>query len=99
MPRKKPNKSQLIRDYNTKHPDARPVEIVKALKAHKVSPALVGNVLHRAKGGKKTKRGRKAAGKSEGLTLDSLLAAKKLVERLGSVETVKAALNALERLG
>jgi hypothetical protein len=99
VPRKKPNKSQLIRDYKTKHPDARPVEIVKALKAHKVSPALVGNVLHRAKSGKKSNRGWKAARKSDGLTLDSLLAAKKLVHELGSVEAVKAALNALERLG
>lgn len=99
MPRKKMNKSQLIRDYKAKHPESRPVEIVEALKAHKVSAQLVANVLHRANGGKKSKRGRKAGGKSNGLTLDSLLAAKKLVDELGSVEAVKAALNALEKLG
>jgi hypothetical protein len=98
VPRKKPNKSQLIRDYHEKHPQARQVEIVAALKAHKVSPGLVGNVLHKAKGGKKGKKGRKSASKSEGLTLDSLLAAKKLVQELGSVEAVKTALNALEKL-
>jgi hypothetical protein len=99
MARKKPNKSQLIRDYKTKHPTARPVEIVKALKAHKVSHALVGNVLHRAKGGKKGTKGRKASGKATGLTLESLLAAKKLVADLGGIENVKAALTALEKLG
>jgi hypothetical protein len=95
MPRKKPNKSQLIRDYKAKHPDARPVEIVKALKAHKVSAPLVSGVLQRASGGKKGKRGRKTTG----LTLDSLLGAKKLVEQLGGIEAAKKALNVLEKLG
>jgi orotate phosphoribosyltransferase len=98
MPRKKANKSQLIRDYHEKHPEARHVEIVEALRAHKVSPQLVANVLNRAKGGKKGKPGRKSASKSEGLTLESLLSAKKLVQELGSIETAKAILVALEKL-
>ena len=85
MPRKKPNKSQLIRDFTAKHPNARPAEIIEALKAHKVTPQLVSNVLHRESGGKKGKRGRKATG----LTLESLIGAKKLVEQLGGIEAAK----------
>jgi hypothetical protein len=99
MARKKPNKSQLIRSYKAKHPTARPVEIVRALKAHKVSHALVGNVLHRANGGKKAKKGRTFSGKPIGLTLETLVAAKKLVVDLGGIENVRKALAALESLG
>ena len=92
MPRTKPNKSQLIRDYKAKHPNARPAEIIKALKANKVSAALVSNVLHRANNGK-TKRGAK------GLTLETLLAARELANRLGGLEAARAALDVLEKLG
>ena len=102
MARAKTNKSQLIRDYHAKHPAARPGEIAEALKAHKVSYGLVGNVLHKAKGRKtKKKRGPKAShnGAAIGLTLESLLAAKKLVAQLGGVEHAKAALSVLEKLG
>jgi hypothetical protein len=102
VPRKKSNKSELIRDYAQQHPGAKPAAIVEALKAHKVSYGLVGNVLHRARNGqaKKGKRkGRIAAHSSNGLTLESLLAAKQLAERVGGLDAAKAALNALEKLG
>jgi hypothetical protein len=102
MARKKKNKSQLIRDYKAKHPSARPIEIIKALKAHKISAALVGNVLHRAKHAK-GKKGRrkmpKASHNGAAVSLESLLAAKKLVEQLGGVEHAKSALSVLEKLG
>jgi hypothetical protein len=101
MPRKKTNKSQLIRDYKEKHPDARQVEIVEALKAHKISYALVSNVLHNAKAkhGKGKKRGPKPSHNGSGFNLESLLAAKKLVEQLGGIEHAKSALSVLEKLG
>ena len=57
------NKSDLIRDYKVKHPDAGPKEICEALKAHKVSYGLVSAVLHKAKAKKKPGR-KKAATKS-----------------------------------
>ena len=97
MARKKLNKSQLIRDYKEKHPDARPVEIIHALKTHKVSAALVGNVLHRAGKGKiKKGRGQKPSHNGAGLDLESLLAAKKLVRQLGGIENAKSALSVLK---
>ena len=102
MARPKKNKSQLIRDYKAKHASAKPGEIVEALKAHKVSYALVSNVLHRKKHGKGKKGRRKMAGASHngaGLNLDSLLAAKKLVAQVGGIEHAKSALSVLEKLG
>jgi hypothetical protein len=99
MARPKKNKSQLIRDYKAKHPEAKPSEIVLALKAHKVSAGLVGNVLHKAKGGKaKKRRGRKPSHNGAAVNLGALLAAKKLVDQLG-LEHTKAAINVLEKLG
>jgi hypothetical protein len=47
------------------------------------------------------KRSKKAAAKSSsngGLHLEHLLAARKLIEQVGSIERVKAVLNALEKL-
>ena len=67
-------------------------EIIKALKAHRVSPALVSNVLHRAGNGS-VKRG------ATGLPVETLIAAKELANRLGGLEAARAALNVLERLG
>ena len=99
MARPKKNKSQLIRDYKAKHPEAKPSQIVDALKAHKVSIGLVGNVLHKAKHGKtKKRRGRKPSHNGAAVNLQSLLAAKKLVDQLG-LEHAKSALSVLEKLG
>jgi hypothetical protein len=100
MARPKKNKSQLIRDYKAKHPEAKPAEIVAGLKAHKVKYALVSNVLHKAKHGKaKKKRGRKPSHNGHVINLQSLLAAKKLVAQLGGIEHAKSALSVLEKLG
>jgi hypothetical protein len=96
MARPKKNKSQLIRDYKAKHPEAKPREIVEGVKAHKVKYALVSNVLHNAKA--KKRRGRKPSHNGAGLSLDALLAAKKLVDQLG-IEHAKSALSVLEKLG
>jgi hypothetical protein len=98
----KKNKSQLIRDYAQQHAGAKPAAIVAALKAHKVSYALVSNVLHRARHGKgKMRRGQRAGASANGvgLNLEALLAAKQLVERVGGVAVAKAAVAALEKLG
>lgn len=99
MPRPKKNKSQLIRDYKEKHPAAKPAEIVEGLKAHKVNYGLVANVLHKAKHRTGKKHGRKASANGHAINLESLLAAKKLVEQLGGIEHAKSALSVLEKLG
>jgi transposase len=67
-----------------------------------VSSAQVSTVL-RAMGMKRRRRGRSPAAAVESvastLTLDSLLAAKRLVNQLGSVEAAKTAVDALAKLG
>ncbi len=40
----KVNKSQLVRDYVTEHPDAGPSAVAKALRKYKITPNYVSNV-------------------------------------------------------
>lgn len=85
----------------------RPRDIVAALNEQgiAVSPAQVSQVL-KSMGMKRRRRGRRPsamAGRSatsmpEMLTLDNLLAAKKLVTQLGSIEAAKQAVDALAKL-
>jgi arginine repressor len=86
----------------------RPRDVIAALAAEgiSVSSAQVSTTL-RAMGMRRRRRGRKTAGAapsrpavstSELLSLDSLLAAKKLVTQLGSVSAAKQAVDALAKL-
>lgn len=102
------NKSQAIRDYQTAHPEAKPQEIAAALKEQgfDVTPGYVSTIrsLDKKKTGKKAGRGRPAAAavaapSGEGLSIATLLTAKKLATQLGGIANAKAAIDALARLG
>jgi hypothetical protein len=91
-----------VRDeFGVQGASARPKDVIAALKAKgiTVAPAQVSNIkatLHKKKGRKKQT---KAAAQSNGeFTLNSLLEAKKLAERLGGVEVALNALSALSKL-
>lgn len=85
----------------------RPRDVVAALKEQgvSVSPAQVSQVL-KSMGLKRRRRGRRPAAMAgrpaaltpESLSLENLLAAKKLVNQLGSVEAAKQAVDALAKL-
>jgi hypothetical protein len=88
------NKAEKIREaFEKLGHDARPKDVIATLAAKKikVAPAQVSNL--KAKLAVKRK-GKKAAA---GLSLDSLLAAKKLVDTLG-IERAKEAIDALAKL-
>lgn len=96
------SKAQAVRDQFAALGDsARPKDVIAALKAKGISvaPAQVSNIkatLHKKKGSKKKTA---AAAQSNGhFTLESLLEAKKLAERLGGVESALKALTALSKL-
>ncbi|HWB10704.1 MAG TPA: hypothetical protein VG826_15855 [Pirellulales bacterium] len=82
----------------------RPRDVIATLAEQgvKVSSAQVSTVL-RTMGMKRRRRGRRPAAAIESmastLTLDSLLAAKRLVSQLGSIEAAKTAVDALAKLG
>jgi hypothetical protein len=80
--------------------DAPPKEVIAALAAKglTVAPAQVSNI--KAALRKKPSAGRRGAKGMAGdaVSLNALLDAKKLVDQLGSVDAVKRALSALERL-
>lgn len=95
-------KSDAIRAYLKDHPQAGPTEVAKALSAAgiKISPMLVSNVKARmaAKkaGGRKGRR--RGAGSASGASYDQLIAAKSLVDQVGSIEAAKQALDSLASL-
>jgi len=101
-----PSKSDSIRAYLADNPKAGPTAVFQALKEQgiHVSVALVSAI--KAKGkrrgrkpGPKTTRGRKTkAGSNGAVSLELLLAAKKLAEQLGGIDKARAALDMLARL-
>jgi hypothetical protein len=106
-------KSQAVRDYLDKNPDAGPKQVVEGLAAQgiNVSRALVGIVKYRSGPKRKATRKRKvrrrrvtravAAPKStraNHLTADDLFEAKKLVDSLGGIDEARRALEALQQL-
>jgi arginine repressor len=101
-------KADQIRDQAKSMPKpVRPKDVVAALKERgvEVLHTHVSQVLA-SMGMKKKRRKRKAAVAgaapavaSNGLSIDDLVAAKKLVSQVGSVEKVREALTALARLG
>ena len=93
--------SGKIREYFAAHPNAGPTEVAKALaeKKIKVSVTLVSNVKMRMARGKTGGRlGRPRLGSNGTVDVSDLLAAKKLVDHLGSIEAAADALNTLAKL-
>lgn len=104
----KGNKAEAIRQAaRSIGGKVRPKEVIAMLSAEgiKVSSAQVSTTLKRM-GMKRTRRGRKvgavaaprAASRSESISLDDLIAAKRLVEKVGGVEAASQALSALAKL-
>ncbi|HET6881004.1 MAG TPA: hypothetical protein VFI31_12660 [Pirellulales bacterium] len=100
------NKTEHVHRYLARHPDARPKEIYDALTAEgiDISKALINRVLYGPNAARKKKRrgprakSVPAANGSAQLSLEHLIAAKKLANHLGSVESAKQAVDALARL-
>ncbi len=102
-PKAKVNLSQAIRDYLAKTPKASPSEIKEALAKNgiKVSDSLISAVKYKKSKRKRgKKRGRPAATPSNGeaVAVDSLVAAKKMVDQLGGIDAAEQAIRVLKRL-
>ena len=107
--RKRGAKSQAVRAYLQANPNAMPKAVVAAMAAKKikVSSNLVSAIKAKLKGGtvrSAARRGRPAKRRGRGagngsISIDALLAAKRLVEEVGGVERAKEALDVLGRLG
>ncbi len=105
MAKRKVNKSAAIRETIEKlgGQDAAPKAVVEALAGQglKVGTGLVSNIkTAMKKKGKKRGRppGRKPSTNGEAISLHGLIAAKKLVDQLGSVDAAKSAIDALAKL-
>lgn len=108
-----PSKSDSIRAYFAENPGAGPTEVAQALASQgiTVSIPLVSALKGKLKGGKgkrgrkkgatvrgtKTNKTRKARG-DEKVSLNLLLAAKKMAAELGGIERARQAFDLLEKL-
>lgn len=97
-------RSQAIRDQLEADPNARPKDVVAALKEKgiRVTSQMVSGLKSKmGLGGKKRRRRRKAgAARQDGqmISLNDLVEAKKLADRLGGLEKAQQAISALAKL-
>ncbi len=92
------NKSELIREYAKANADAKPSAIAAALgtqTGQAFSPALVSQVLTKAKASGPRRGRAPTVGQSE---FAVLLQVKSLADKIGGVEVVKNAVAALDKL-
>ena len=99
------NLSEEIRKYVQANPSAKPKAISEGLASAgvKVTPIYVSTILsnERRKSGKGKRRGRRLgrpAAQSSGDVLANLVLAKKLADRMGGIESARAALDTLAKI-
>jgi hypothetical protein len=92
-------KTQAIRDYLSANKKAKASEVVSALaeKGITISPAAVYNLKARKRMGRRRRKA-EANGQVVGLSIDHLIAAKKLVDTVGGVQQAREAVDALAKL-
>jgi hypothetical protein len=110
-----PSKSSAIREYVDANPTASPSEVAKALndKGVSVTPQFVSTIKSQYKkkkaggarrpgrppGRRGRRGGRPPRAASSGITIEALIKAKALAEKLGGIDAAREALDALARLG
>jgi arginine repressor len=92
--------SKAIRDYLTAHKKAKPKEVIAALAEQGVTVTgpMVSNMKTRMKLSRRRKKVARTSGEVSGFSLQSLLAAKKLVNAVGGFQQAREVVNALEKL-
>jgi len=97
--KKSGSKSAAIREYQSANPDAKPKEIAENLNksGFKITPQYVSTILSSARK-KRNGNGRRRRPVEIGSSLDHLLAAKKLVREVGSLEAAQQAISQFGRL-
>jgi hypothetical protein len=103
MARKSINKSEKIREYLATNPDATPTVIQQDLKRQgvPVTYSLISQVKYKGGSTRKATRGsggRSRGGRSANISIDELVSAKQIADRLGGLDRAKQALTLLERL-
>lgn len=96
------NLSEEIRKYVKENPNAKPKAISEGLASAgvKVTPIYVSTILsnERRKSSKGKRRGRRSAAQNSGDVLANLVLAKKLADKMGGIESARAALDTLAKI-
>jgi hypothetical protein len=100
MAKRTVNKSQAIRDYLDVNPDATPSVIQQDLLRDgvKVGYSLISQVKYKAAAGRKATRRGAGRGRPANISMDELVSAKQIADRMGGLERAKQALTMLSRL-
>ena len=104
MPKTELSKTQAVKNYLARHPEATARIVIPALASEgiNVSQALVNNTRSRLKKQPRRKfrtaRVSVARRTSAQLSADDLFEAKRLVDQLGGIDNARKALDALEQL-
>jgi hypothetical protein len=98
------NKTQAVKDLLAVNAAATPKEISKELasKGIDASPGYVSTIkskLKRSRGGRRKGKKGRAGGASDKISINSLIETKKFAEKIGGVGKLKAAIDALSKLG
>lgn len=96
--RKGASKSAAIREYIKNHSEAKPKEIAESLNqsGYKITPQYVSTILSNDR--KKSSQGRRRRAVGSRSSIDHLMAAKKLVIEVGSVQAAQEAISQFSRL-
>jgi hypothetical protein len=98
----KGNQSEVIRDYFTDHPEAKPKQVQTALakRGLKVSTGLISNVKHTFLKRQAAPKVRVAARMttSSGLTFEQLVEVKRFADSVGGIDMLRSALDSLQQL-
>ena len=94
---KKVNKSELIRSYKEKHPDAGPRQISEALASEGVGYGLVASVLQKAKALKNNKAKGARPG-SKGSSPDCVASARQFIKQSGGIDQAIAILRLAQEI-
>ena len=98
--RKRVNKTQLVRDYLAKHPDAAPKAVAHALRRHSISANYVSGIKTKLKSGSKGARRSKRRASAQAATTEShsILAAAALIKSCGGLREARASLDLAQQV-
>jgi hypothetical protein len=95
MAKRKVNKTALVRDYLTKHPNAGPSKVAQAFKEYKISASYVSNIKSKLKNRTRQRPStRTAYASADG----NVIAAAGFIKRCGGIDEALEALDIVQKV-
>jgi hypothetical protein len=103
MAKRQINKAEMVRNYQTAHPDARPTAVASALKEYGVTPNYVSAIKNKMKvnagGQRRSRRGRTAVSETAiNGSVEAIVSAAKFIKSCGGLAQAREAFRLAERV-